>query len=344
MVSSLTLTLLLVPLVAGMYPPPPSPTPPPPSPTDLYGKQVDIAYDHGKVVSDYGREAPRCTMMDKVEYKDVCEPYMEKVCVTQPKEDCRPVPFRNCTGVIETKQDRRCFDVTELVCGLKEEVQFDTIVEEFSVQLCTVMKERLCDTSYVIGQVSRDDFQCTDLETTVCMDKMSTIMDVTCKESFDFDCQKKKAAELGMEGYGMFTTCEKIPRKRCYETPRQVRTEVCQPEHSRYCQKVTNEHPEPEQRQNCHFEPKKVCELQKRTRNKKAKRYSYSQDCKSMARNICETCEVKEVVPRCEQESRLVCTYKPEEKCNVREQQYCYKQEVKTTEQVCDDKFVTYNL
>ena len=38
----------------------------------------------------------------------------------------------------------------------------------------------------------------------------------------------------------------------------QVRTEVCQPDHSRFCQKVTNEHPEPEQRQNCHFEPKKV--------------------------------------------------------------------------------------
>merc|ERR1712203_1254609 len=81
------------------------------------------------------------------------------VCVTQPEEECKPVPFRNCTGVIETKQDRRCFDVTELICGLKEEVQFDTIVEEFQVQLCTVMKERLCDTSYVIGQTTRDDFQ-----------------------------------------------------------------------------------------------------------------------------------------------------------------------------------------
>ena len=221
MVSPLALPLLLQVLaVSAQYPSsvPTTATPP----TDLYGKHVDLNYDHGKVVNDYGKEAPRCTMVDKVEYKDVCEPYMEKICVTQNKEQCHEVPFKNCTGIIETKQDRRCFDVTELVCGLKEEVQFDTIVEEFSVQLCTVMKERLCDTSYVIGQTSRDDFQCTDLETTVCMDKMSTIMDVTCKESFDFDCQKKKAAELGMEGYGMFTSCEKIPRKRCYETPRQV--------------------------------------------------------------------------------------------------------------------------
>ena len=35
---------------------------------------------------------------------------------------------------------------------------------------------------------------------------------------------------------------------------------MCQPDVSRFCQKVTNEHPEPEQRQNCHFEPKKVNE------------------------------------------------------------------------------------
>ena len=85
-----------------------------------------------------------------------------------------------------------------------------------------------------------------------------------------------------------------------------------------------------------------------------------------MARNICETCEVKEVVPRCEQvggslyllklrnlnivhnippqESRLTCTYVAKEKCMEKAEQYCYKQEVKTQVEVCDDKFTTYNL
>ena len=77
MASSLTLSLLLVPLAAGMYPPPPPPPTPSP-PTDLYGKQANIDYDHGKVVNDYSREQPRCTMVDKVEYKDVCEPYTER--------------------------------------------------------------------------------------------------------------------------------------------------------------------------------------------------------------------------------------------------------------------------
>ena len=44
------------------------------------------------------------------------------------------------------------------------------------------------------------------------------------------------------------------------------------------------------------------------------------------------------------QESRLECTYRPEEKCMEKTEQYCYKQEVKTQEEVCDDKFVTHNL
>ena len=44
------------------------------------------------------------------------------------------------------------------------------------------------------------------------------------------------------------------------------------------------------------------------------------------------------------QESRLECTYEAKEKCSERPQQYCYKQEVKTQEEVCDDKFTTYNL
>ena len=119
MVSSIALLLLLQVLAASaQYS---TTARPPMPPTDLYGKQANIDYDHGKVVNDYSREQPRCTMVDKVEYKDVCEPYTERVCVTQPEEECKPVPFRNCTGVIETKQDRRCFDVTELICGLKEE-------------------------------------------------------------------------------------------------------------------------------------------------------------------------------------------------------------------------------
>ena len=46
----------------------------------------------------------------------------------------------------------------------------------------------------------------------------------------------------------------------------------------------------------------------------------------------------------CPQESRLTCTYVAKEKCMEKAEQYCYKQEVKTQVEVCDDKFTTYNL
>ena len=52
------------------------------------------------------------------------------------------------------------------------------------------------------------------------------------------------------------------------------------------------------EKQNFHFEPKKVCEIQRRTRERKAKRYSYSQDCKVVPREVCDQ-EEKSGVPAC---------------------------------------------
>ena len=44
------------------------------------------------------------------------------------------------------------------------------------------------------------------------------------------------------------------------------------------------------------------------------------------------------------QESRLECSYMAKEKCTEKAEQYCYKQEVKTQVEVCDDKFTTHTL
>merc|ERR1719466_653844 len=49
----------------------------------------------------------------------------------------------------------------------------------------------------------------------------------------------------------------------------------------------------PVEKQNCHFEPKKICELEMKTRPKKAKKYSYTKDCKEQPREICDQCEKK---------------------------------------------------
>ena len=96
--------------------------------------------------------------------------------------------------------------------------------------------------------------------------------DRTCIFSVDFDCKKKKP----YDGKGA-VQCEKTPTKKCYDTPRKVQEEICKPQTSKYCEKFTNEFPYPVEKQNCHTEPMKKCELESRTRPKKAKKYIYIQ-------------------------------------------------------------------
>ena len=63
----------------------------------------------------------------------------------------------------------------------------------------------------------------------------------------------------------------------------QIQVEVCKTDVHRYCEKFSNIFPFPVEKQNCHFEPKKICELEMKTRPKKAKKYSYTMDCKEAA-------------------------------------------------------------
>merc|ERR1712211_199911 len=85
--------------------------------------------------------------------------------------------------------------------------------------------------------------------------------------------------------------------------------------------------PVPVEEQNCHFDPKKICELEMKTRPKKAKKYSYTKDCKEQPREICDQCEKKSLRPVCEMQERLECVYKPKEECRDEDKQYCYKVE-----------------
>ena len=72
---------------------------------------------------------------------------------------------------------------------------------------------------------------------------------------------------------------------------------MCKTDVHRYCEKFSNIFPFPVEEQNCHFEPKKICELQQKTRPKKAKKYSYTKDCKEQPREICDQCEKKSIQP-----------------------------------------------
>merc|ERR1719228_1102457 len=331
---------VLVSSGSGFWTPPPTQPPYPPPPTDDgYGDVPVVMYNPDMEPNDngYGDERPEyCHMEDKIVYVDRCEAYTEQTCYTQNRQSCQDVEYRNCTGVVESKVHPVCFNVNELLCGLTEKVDYDTITEEFTVQKCTVVKDRVCDTTYDIDVDQKDDFQCADVESVVCEDKEVEIKDVTCKHTFEFDCEKEKRTD---GGYGMEMVCRKTPKDPCYETPRTIRIEICRQQTQRYCQKFTNPFPRPVERQNCHFEPKKICELEKKTRNKKAKRFSYSPDCRRVPREICDQTEQNSVTPICDTVMRHVCNYVPEKKCVDEQKQYCWKAEQKVQEEVCDDKF-----
>merc|ERR1711942_192488 len=254
-----------------VYPPPPPPSYPPPAysppayppaadgvlevPETIYNPDL-TANDKG-----YGKRDPNCHIEEKVTFVDKCETYPEQMCYTQNVEKCRTESYKNCTGTIETKVDRVCFDVVELVCGLEEKIDFETLSEEFQVQKCTVVKDRVCDTTFDIDVNNRDDFQCCNVEADYCEEHEEVINDVTCKNTFEFDCKKEKRTD---GGYGKEMVCTKTPKENCYETPRKIRKEVCRTDTSRYC--------------------KKFCEMEIRNRPKKAKRYSFFQDCKQVPR------------------------------------------------------------
>merc|ERR1711915_579545 len=130
--SSMYLVLLaLIPLVAGsQYPPPP----------------------------------PLGAGTGNDEYNPVDPSYNtnEEVYKAADKDDCHPVERlvyeEKCIAVIDEFEERECFDVTELMCSLAESIQYEMVDETYTVQRCTGVTDRVCDTVYVLAQSTKDDF------------------------------------------------------------------------------------------------------------------------------------------------------------------------------------------
>jgi len=332
-----TILFTLLPLVSCLPPPPEYPTP---DPAQQYSPDIG-QYN----VGGYGvNKDPYCHMVEKVVFENQCEPYTETTIWTQNEEECKPKLYNNCTGVIETSVERVCFDVNELVCDLVEAIHYETLEETYQVQRCFTGKDRVCDTTYKIDMTTKDDYQCTNLETPNCYMEEKVINDVTCTDSFEFNCKRDKSTKN--DGYGpKGVVCKKTPKHDCYNIPRKIQVEVCKTDVHRYCEKFSNIFPFPVEEQNCHFEPKKICELEMKTRPKKAKKYSYTKDCKEQPREICDQCEKKTLEPVCDMQERLECFYVPsEKKCRDEEKQYCHKVEKVVLEEVCDMKFDTSYL
>merc|ERR1711931_22351 len=253
-------------------------------------------YDH-PIDSDYYSQ----NEVYKIKDKDDCHPVERTVY----KDECLPYVEKTCY----THQVEQCKDVYEKNCT--------SVIDESEHREC-------------FDVTTKDDFQCIDLEHQYCWYEEKIVKDRTCVFGIDFECGKHK----DKDGKGA-VKCEKVPKKKCYDTPRKVREETCKPVHSRFCEKFTNEFPVPEQKQNCHTEPMKRCELEVRSRPKKAKKYVYHKDCKPVSRKVCDTCEKKTLSPVCDKIHKQVCKYKPEEKCHEEKKEYCFKTEKIIIDKVC---------
>jgi len=158
------------------------------------GYEADAGYgsDDG-----YGEYETKCTPYYETVHTERCEHYEDKVCYTTQQESCNDVIGENCRAIISSRQVRQCHNVTELLCGLKETIQYDIVQAVFTVQKCHQVTERVCDTVYEPQLTAKDDFQCIVLKAPKCYAEDSTVVDKTCRTTTSFDCGHVAAAGYG---------------------------------------------------------------------------------------------------------------------------------------------------
>merc|ERR1711875_163558 len=108
---------------------------------------VDPSYNTNEEVYK-AADKDDCHPVERLVYEEKCIPYMEKTCYTQQREQC------------------------------KEE--YEMVDETYTVQRCTGVTDRVCDTVYDLAQSTKDDFQCVDIEYQYCWDEDKIVKDRTC--------------------------------------------------------------------------------------------------------------------------------------------------------------------
>ncbi len=114
------------------------PMPAPTAPSS-YGEQGSAGYGDN---DGYAQPQQKCQYYDETKYTEHCEDFEERTCTTTHRESCSDVRDQNCRGVVSAKQVRKCFDVTEQRCSLKEDVRMETIQMPVTVQKCRKVPER----------------------------------------------------------------------------------------------------------------------------------------------------------------------------------------------------------
>merc|ERR1712212_613471 len=101
--------------------------------------------------------------------------------------------------------------------------------------------------------------------------------------------------------------------------------------------------PIPVEKQNCHDEKKKVCELEERSQPKQVKKYVYLKECRPVPKTVCDNADQKLLKLSCVPSSRKECSYHPEEKCENVPKEYCYQIPYQVKKMECSPTYDSAN-
>merc|ERR1711972_835242 len=127
------------------------------------------------------------------------------------------------------------------------------------------------------------------------------------------------SSEYGGDSYGDNSG------QKCYPTYETKYKKQCESYEEKVCEKLTEMVPVPVERQNCHDENKKVCELEERSQPKQVKKYVYMKECRPVPKTVCDNTDQKQLKLSCVPSERKECSYQPEEKCENVPKQHCYQ-------------------
>jgi len=331
---------------------------------DSYGdKGESYTKDDG-----YGKKMT-CTPVFDTVFQEFCESYFDRVCRTTHQEKCVDVPDQNCRAVMTNQQKRKCFEVDEVVCKLREDVKYQTVQVGYTVQKCSKVQERVCDTVFDTSFTTKEKSTCINVRNPFCSHEEKTIVDKTCRTTTKFDCPTETHGSdsgYGGSGYGSGGSgygsdsygkdsygsdsygkdsygkdiekpqCRRSASTSCYDTPRTVVVPRCSSKSDKVCEAMPQRYPTVSERQHCHNEDKKVCQLEERTQPKQVKKYVYTKQCRKVPRKVCENADNKSLVPSCVPSVRKECTYHPMESCDEIPKQHCFKVGKKVKKEKCE--------
>merc|ERR1711978_265680 len=324
---------------------------------DTYGGDGDsYTKDDG-----YGKKLVCKPVYDTI-YKEYCENYYDRICRTTHQEKCTDVPDQHCNAVLTNQQKRKCFEVEEVVCKLREDVKYQTVQVGFTVQKCNKVQERVCDTVFDVSSTIKEKSVCINVHNPYCKHEEKTIIHRTCRTSTKFDCPTEygygkdsygkdsySKEDYGKDSYGKDDygedygkdykkpECHKSSSTSCYDTPRTVIVPKCSTTSEKVCETVPQRYPDVSERQHCHNEDKKVCQLEERTQPKQVKKYVYTKQCRKVPRKVCENADNKSLVPSCVPSVRKECTYHPVESCDEVPKKHCYRVGKQVKKEKCEE-------